>query len=246
MSLFEAKDITKFFGEKKVLDKINFNLVENEIVCILGPSGAGKSTLLRCLAGLENFDFGCLYLDEKKILDAQEKIKNNLKELHDMIGFVFQDFNLFPHFDVYKNICDAAIKIKKFDKRKVYEQADLLLKKFGLADKKNFYVHELSGGQKQRVAIARSLILNPEVIFFDEPTSALDNELKKEIVMILKDILREKKIKSMLIVTHEIEFAREIADKIIFMDAGKIIEEGADIINNPKSERMRLFLKKIN
>ena len=246
MSLFEAKDITKFFGEKKVLDKINFNLVENEIVCILGPSGAGKSTLLRCLAGLENFDFGYLYLDGKKILDAQEKIKNNLKELRDAIGFVFQDFNLFPHFDVYKNICDTAIKIKKFDKKIVNERADLLLKKFGLADKKNFYVHELSGGQKQRVAIARTLILNPKIIFFDEPTSALDNELKKEIVLILKDILREKKIKSMLIVTHEIGFAREIADKIIFMDAGKIIEKGADIINNPKSERMKLFLKKIN
>ena len=122
----------------------------------------------------------------------------------------------------------------------------MLLKKFGLADKRNFYVHELPGGQKQRVAIARSLILNPKIIFFDEPTSALDNELKKEIVIILKNILREKKIKSMLIVTHEIEFAREIADKIIFMDAGKIIEEGADIINNPKSERMKLFLKKIN
>ena len=122
----------------------------------------------------------------------------------------------------------------------------MLLNKFGLTEKKNFYVHELSGGQKQRVAIARSLILNPEIIFFDEPTSALDNELKKEIVMILKDILREKKIKSMLIVTHEIEFAREIADKIIFMDAGKIIEEGTDIINNPKSERMKLFLKKTN
>lgn len=245
MSLLEARNIGKTFGIKKVLNEINFDLNENEIVCILGPSGAGKSTLLKCLAWLEKFDIGSLFLNQKEIIDADKKLnKKNLNQLRDSVGFVFQDFNLFPHFNVYKNICDAAIKIKKFDKKKVYAEADALLKKFGLYEKKSSYIHELSGGQKQRVAIARALILKPEIIFLDEPTSALDYELKKDTVLILKDILRDKKVKSMLIVTHEILFAKEIADKIIFMDHGNIIETGKNIIDKPKTERLKIFLNK--
>ena len=247
MSLLEAKNIGKVFGNKKILNEISFNMNENEIVCLLGPSGAGKSTLLRCLAWLEKFDVGSLSLNQKEIINADKKVnKKNLDILRNSVGFVFQDFNLFPHFDVYKNICDAAIRIKKFNAKEVYNEADILLKRFGLYEKRNSYIHKLSGGQKQRVAIARALILKPEIIFFDEPTSALDYELKKDIILILKDILHDKKVKSMLIVTHEILFAKEIADKVIFIDRGNIIEEGKNIIDKPKSERLKVFLNKVD
>ena len=247
--LFEAKNINKYFGENKVLNNINLDLYENEVVSILGPSGSGKSTLLRCLALLEKIDSGQIFLENKKIVDVNINIKkdkyisnNDLKEVRNCLGFVFQDFNLFPHYNVFKNISDAAIYIHKKNKEKIMIETENLLKKFGLYDKKDFYPCELSGGQKQRVAIARALILKPKIIFFDEPTSALDLEITDQVLKILKDIAIENI--TMLIVTHEIDFAKNISDRIIFMDSGSIIETGQDIIDNPKHDRTKLFLKK--
>lgn len=227
MKLLEMKHIKKSFGDKTVLQDIDLSVSTGEVVSILGPSGSGKSTLLRCAAFLETIDSG--------------EIK---PPSH--FGLVFQNFNLFPHFNVLKNIAHAPLTIQKRDKQEVLAEARELLKKVGLEDKENAYPCELSGGQQQRVAIARALALHPEILYFDEPTSALDPEITAEILRIMKQLAAEKM--TMVIVTHEIDFARAVSDRIIFMDNGYVVEDGKpeEVIDNPKNERTKAFLKKLH
>ena len=226
MKLFEMKHIKKSFGALDVLRDISLEVDEGEVLSIIGPSGSGKSTLLRCATGLETPDGG-------------ESIKNG------KIGLVFQNFNLFPHFSVIKNITDAPIKVQKRDKKEVYAQARELLKKMGLSDKENYYPYQLSGGQQQRVSIARALCMNPDILFFDEPTSALDPELTGEILKVIKDLAAEHI--TMVIVTHEMSFARDISDRIIFMDDGLIAVEGTpEEVFSSEHVRMKEFLGKFH
>ena len=226
MKLFEMKHIKKSFGALDVLRDISLEVDKGEVLSIIGPSGSGKSTLLRCATGLETPDGG--------------KKKKNGK-----IGLVFQNFNLFPHFSVIKNITDAPIKVQKRDKKEVYAQARELLKKMGLSDKENYYPYQLSGGQQQRVSIARALCMNPDILFFDEPTSALDPELTGEILKVIKDLAAEHI--TMVIVTHEMSFARDISDRIIFMDDGLIAVEGTpEEVFSSEHVRMKEFLGKFH
>lgn len=226
MKLFEMKHIKKSFGALDVLRDISLEVDKGEVLSIIGPSGSGKSTLLRCATGLE-------------IPDGGEIIKNG------KIGLVFQNFNLFPHFSVIKNITDAPIKVQKRDKKEVYAQARELLKKMGLSDKENYYPYQLSGGQQQRVSIARALCMNPDILFFDEPTSALDPELTGEILKVIKDLAAEHI--TMVIVTHEMSFARDISDRIIFMDDGLIAVEGTpEEVFSSEHVRMKEFLGKFH
>jgi polar amino acid transport system ATP-binding protein len=218
--------IQKKFGEKEVLKDISLQIEEGEVVSVLGPSGSGKSTLLRCATYLETADGGEI-------------------EYNGDFGLVFQNFNLFPHFSVMKNVSDAPIMIQKRPRGEVYAEVRELLAKVGLSDKENAYPCELSGGQQQRVAIARALALHPKILFFDEPTSALDPEITAEILRILKALAEEKM--TMVIVTHEIDFAKAVSDRIIFMDGGMVVEEGTpeQVIDHPENERTRAFLKKL-
>lgn len=226
MKLFEMKHIKKSFGALDVLRDISLEVDQGEVLSIIGSSGSGKSTLLRCATGLETPDNG-------------EIIKNG------KIGLVFQNFNLFPHFSVIKNIVDAPIKVQKRDKKEVYAQARELLKKMGLSDKESYYPYQLSGGQQQRVSIARALCMNPDILFFDEPTSALDPELTGEILKVIKDLAAEHI--TMVIVTHEMSFARDISDRIIFMDDGLIAVEGTpEEVFSSDHIRMKEFLGKFH
>ena len=226
MKLFEMKHIKKSFVALDVLRDISLEVDQGEVLSIIGPSGSGKSTLLRCATGLETPDNG-------------EIIKNG------KIGLVFQNFNLFPHFSVIKNIVDAPIKVQKRDKKEVYAQARELLKKMGLSDKESCYPYQLSGGQQQRVSIARALCMNPDILFFDEPTSALDPELTGEILKVIKDLAAEHI--TMVIVTHEMSFARDISDRIIFMDDGLIAVEGTpEEVFSSDHIRMKEFLGKFH
>ena len=226
MKLFEMKHIKKSFGALDVLRDISLEVDQGEVLSIIGPSGSGKSTLLRCATGLETPDNG-------------EIIKNG------KIGLVFQNFNLFPHFSVIKNIVDAPIKVQKRDKKEVYAQARELLKKMGLSDKESYYPYQLSGGQQQRVSIARALCMNPDILFFDEPTSALDPELTGEILKVIKDLAAEHI--TMVIVTHEMSFARDISVRIIFMDDGLIAVEGTpEEVFSSDHIRMKEFLGKFH
>ena len=224
MSLLEIKNLKKSFGENEVLKDISLNVDKGEVLCIIGPSGSGKSTLLRCITNLETQDSGDI-------------------DFNGTFGLVFQNFNLFPHHSVLKNITNAPIKVQKRNKDEVYKSARDLLKKLDLADKEDAYPCELSGGQQQRVSIARALAMNPDILFFDEPTSALDPELTGEILKVIKDLAAEKM--TMVIVTHEMSFAKKVADTIIFMDDGFIVENGSPeevfASNNP---RMKEFLGK--
>ena len=224
--LLEMKHVKKSFDKSGVLKDISLKVREGQVVSIIGPSGSGKSTLLRCATGLETPDNG-------------EIIKNG------KIGLVFQNFNLFPHFSVIKNIVDAPIKVQKRDKKEVYAQARELLKKMGLSDKESCYPYQLSGGQQQRVSIARALCMNPDILFFDEPTSALDPELTGEILKVIKDLAAEHI--TMVIVTHEMSFARDISDRIIFMDDGLIAVEGTpEEVFSSDHIRMKEFLGKFH
>lgn len=225
MYLLEVNHVRKSFDEEEVLKDISFKVKEGEVVAIIGPSGSGKSTLLRCATKLEQMDSG-------EILYGGD------------FGMVFQSFNLFPHFSVMKNICHAPITVQKRDKAEVEKTARELLKKMGLEDKENQYPYQLSGGQQQRVSIARALALNPKILFFDEPTSALDPELTGEILKVIKDLAAENM--TMVIVTHEMNFARNVADKIIFMEHGLIVEEGTpDEVFHSENIRMKEFLGKL-
>lgn len=250
MNLLEMKHVKKKFDNLEVLKDISIEVKEGEVVAIIGPSGSGKSTFLRCATLLETMDEGTLvYCKESATLNESGPTryvdKKKLHEIKNDFGLVFQNFNLFPHFSVLKNVIDAPINVQKRDKDEVIAEARELLRKVGLENKEDNYPGQLSGGQQQRVAIARALAMNPKILFFDEPTSALDPEITVGILKLLRALADEKM--TMVIVTHEIAFARNVADRVIFMDGGVIVEEGRpeDVIDNPKSERTRSFLQKM-
>ena len=248
MNYLEMKHIKKHFDELEVLKDISLNVREGQVVAIIGPSGSGKSTLLRCATMLEKIDDGELsYLGERAAYsqngEAVYEAPGKLKQLKSYYGLVFQNFNLFPHYSVMKNICDAPIRVQKREKKEVQEQAKVLLKKMGLEDKADAYPYQLSGGQCQRVAIARALALNPKILFFDEPTSALDPELTGEVLKVIKS-LADLDI-TMVIVTHEMEFAKNISDRVIFMDKGVVALEGTpDEVFGSDNQRIKEFLGK--
>ncbi len=226
MSLLEIKNLKKSFGDNVVLKDISLHVDKGEVLSIIGPSGSGKSTLLRCITGLDHEDSGEIDFDGT-------------------FGLVFQNFNLFPHHSVMKNITHAPLRVQKRDKSEVYASARDLLKKMGLEDKEDAYPCELSGGQQQRVSIARALAMNPDILFFDEPTSALDPELTGEILTVIKQLAAEHM--TMVIVTHEMNFARNVSDTIIFMDDGVIVEEGSpEEVFSSDNQRMKEFLGKFN
>lgn len=250
MHLLEMKHIKKEFGGVPVIKDISLSVEQGEILAIIGPSGSGKSTLLRCATMLETIDGGeILYQGQKAAWVENGKPvspqKQELKEIQSCFGLVFQNFNLFPHFSVIRNITDAPIKVQKRNKEEVYEDAKELLAKMGLADKADAYPYQLSGGQQQRVSIARALAMKPKMLFFDEPTSALDPELTGEILKVIKDLAAEHM--TMVIVTHEMNFARNVADKIIFMDKGVIAVEGTpEEVFDSEHARMQEFLGKLS
>lgn len=241
MTAIVVKDLHKSYGELEVLKGINCTITAGEVVSIIGPSGSGKSTFLRCLNLLENVTNGQILVDGKSITSNEV----NINELRTNIGMVFQQFNLFPHKTVIENIILAPMKIYKKSKDEATKQGLLLLEKVGLAQKADEYPSRLSGGQKQRVAIARALAMNPKIMLFDEPTSALDPELVGEVLKVMKDLVNEGM--TMVIVTHEMGFARDVCDRVIFMDGGYIVEEGdpKDVFFNPQNERTQSFLKKV-
>nr|WP_310572591.1 amino acid ABC transporter ATP-binding protein [Methanococcus voltae] len=234
-------NIHKKFGENHVLKGVNLKVKKGEVVVILGPSGSGKSTLLRCINGLEVITDGKVIFEDQDICDK----KANINKIRQKIGMVFQQFNLFPHLTVLDNITFAPIKVLKKSKSEAKAQARELLKKVGLEDKENAYPIQLSGGQQQRVAIARALAMKPDAMLFDEPTSALDPELVNEVLDVMKQLAYEGM--TMVVVTHEMGFAKEVGDRIVFMDEGVIVEEGApsEIFTNPKHDRTKNFFGKI-
>ena len=249
MNILEINHCRKHFGDNEVLKDISLSVEKGNIVSIIGPSGSGKSTLLRCATLLETMDGGDLaYLGKYAAKDngngSVYASNEELKKIKSNFGLVFQNFNLFPHYSVLKNITEAPLIVQKRDKKEVMEEAKILLEKMGLSDKADSYPHQLSGGQQQRVSIARALAMNPKMLFFDEPTSALDPELTGEILKVIKDLAAEHM--TMVIVTHEMSFARDVSNHIIFMDGGVIVEQGApnDVINNPQQERTKLFLSR--
>ena len=247
MKLLEINHCKKAFGDTDVLHDISMSVEEGEVVAIIGPSGSGKSTLLRCATLLETMDDGDLiYLGKAAAKSenghAEYVSKKELREIQGCFGLVFQNFNLFPHYSVMKNIMDAPIHVQKKSRQEAAETAKSLLAKMGLTGKEDSYPCQLSGGQQQRVAIARALAMNPSILFFDEPTSALDPELTGEILKVIRQLAQEKM--TMVIVTHEMGFARDVADRVIFMDGGYIVEQGDphEVIEHPKEERTRQFL----
>ena len=250
MSILSVKNLEKKFGDLTVLKDISFDINDGEIISIIGSSGSGKSTLLRCMNQLETITSGTITIDGKTLVETKNGApvyagKDILKEILMETGFVFQNFNLFPHYSVLRNVMEAPVCVAGVPKKQAEEKARELLKKLGLETKADAYPCELSGGQSQRVSIARALALEPKILFFDEPTSALDPEITAGILKLLRALADEKM--TMVIVTHEITFARNVADRVIFMDGGVIVEEGRpeDVIDNPKSERTRSFLQKM-
>ncbi len=247
--LVRAEGIKKSFNGTEVLKEISLGVEEGEVVAIIGPSGSGKSTLLRCLTQLETVDEGNIVINEKELVTMQKDkavyAKSAIQHQIRMdTGLVFQSFHLFPHYSVKKNIMDPQIRVLKREKKEAEKIAGNLLAKLNLSDRADAYPNELSGGQQQRVAIARALALNPKVLFFDEPTSALDPELTGEVLKVIKELAKEKM--TMVIVTHEMAFARDVADHVIFMDEGTIIEEGTpeEVFGNTEKERTKVFLKR--
>ena len=234
----KVTNLHKYFGELEVLCGIDLSVKEGEVVCLIGPSGSGKSTFLRCLNKLENSTKGEIIVDGYKISDK----KTNINKVRENIGMVFQQFNLFAHMSVLKNIMFAPVELGKMTKAEAKEKAMALLDRVGLSDKAHSYPHELSGGQKQRVAIARALAMNPDIMLFDEPTSALDPEMVGEVLQVMKELAAEGM--TMIVVTHEMGFARDVADRVIFMSDGVIVEQGSpeEIFTNPKEQRTRDFL----
>ncbi|WP_434296921.1 amino acid ABC transporter ATP-binding protein [Clostridium sporogenes] len=242
MYMIESRNLTKKFGKLTVFENLNINVKKGEVLVIIGPSGSGKSTFLRCLNHIEIPTDGEVFVEGKKL---NIKNKKELRKTIEKVGMVFQNFNLFPHKTVLQNIMEAPLTVKKENKEEVLQKAEKLLEKVGLKDKANIYPSKLSGGQKQRVAIARALAMNPDIMLFDEPTSALDPELVGEVLIVMKDLAKEGI--TMVVVTHEMGFAKEVADRVIFMDGGKIIEEASphEIFTTPKHKRTREFLNKV-
>lgn len=239
--MINVNDLTKKFGKLQILNGINLNITKGEVVVLIGPSGSGKSTFLRCLNLLENPTSGTISFEGQNITAKSYDINLSRQKM----GMVFQHFNLFPHKTVLENITMAPIKVKKLNVQKANEIAINLLKTVGLEDKKDAYPSQLSGGQKQRIAIARALAMEPHVMLFDEPTSALDPEMVGEVLDVMKKLAENGM--TMVIVTHEMGFAREVGDRILFMDGGKIVEQGTpeEVFGNPKETRTRDFLSKV-
>lgn len=239
--MIKVVNLHKSFGELEVLKGINTEIKKGEVVCIIGASGSGKSTFLRCLNLLEEPTEGDIYIDGLSI----KELGKDINRLRQRLGMVFQQFNLFPHMTVMDNVTLAPIKLKKQEPKVAQEKAISLLRKVGLPDKDHVYPNQLSGGQKQRVAIARALAMDPDIMLFDEPTSALDPEMVGEVLQVMQQLAMEGM--TMIVVTHEMGFAREVADRILFMDDGIIAEEGTpeEIFNNAKEERTRAFLSRV-
>ena len=259
MSILKVENICKSFGKTQVLNGISFEMEQGEVIAVLGSSGSGKTTLLRCINMLERASSGKIYVNDRLVFDASETKKMKAKQQREIqlnFGLVFQSFNLFPQYNVLENVTLAPKLLAKdspdfkTDKDKIYDEIEKnakdILERVGLFEKLENYPCQLSGGQQQRVSIARALALNPKVLFFDEPTSALDPELTGEILKVIRSLAAKNT--TMIIVTHEIEFAKNVADRIIFMDEGVIAEDGTpeEVIDNPKNERTRLFLNKFN
>ncbi|MGM0816535.1 MAG: amino acid ABC transporter ATP-binding protein [Bacillota bacterium] len=241
MSMITVKNLKKSFGENEVLKDMNAVIEEKEVVCVIGPSGSGKSTFLRCLNKLEDITAGEVVVHGHTITDP----KVNINKVRQEVGMVFQHFNLFPHKTVLENITIAPIKVKGVEKKAAVNKAIDLLEKVGLKDKAKSYPNQLSGGQKQRVAIARALAMDPKVLLFDEPTSALDPEVVGDVLAVMKQLAVEGM--TMIVVTHEMGFAREVGDRVIFMDGGYIVEEDKPeaLFGNPQHERTKSFLSKV-
>ena len=239
--LIHVENLGKSFGSLKVLQGINVDIYKGDVVCVVGPSGSGKSTFLRCLNLLEEPTEGHIFFEGVDITDKATNI-----DLHrQKMGMVFQQFNLFPHMNIMKNLTIAPMKLQGKTEKEATEQAAALLERVGLADKADAYPSQLSGGQKQRIAIVRALCMKPDVMLFDEPTSALDPEMVGEVLTVMRDLAQEKM--TMVVVTHEMGFAREVANRVMFMDEGKFMEEAApqEFFSNPKNERLKSFLSKV-
>ncbi|MFC5540904.1 MAG: amino acid ABC transporter ATP-binding protein [Bacilli bacterium] len=239
--MIKIENLHKNFGNLHVLNGIDYEIHEKEVVCVIGPSGSGKSTFLRCINLLEEISDGAIYIDGVKVNDP----KTDINKIRTEVGMVFQQFNLFPHMTVLDNITMAPMLIRKMNKKEAEALAFELLQKVGLREKAHNYPQQLSGGQQQRVAIARALAMKPKVMLFDEPTSALDPEMVNEVLDVIKQLAIEGM--TMVVVTHEMGFAREVADRVIFMDGGVIVEEGPpeQVFGNPKHERTKAFLSKV-
>lgn len=239
--MIEVKDLHKSYGKLDVLQGITETIQDQEVVCVIGPSGSGKSTFLRCLNLLETPTSGTIIINGLEITDP----KNDVNKIRENLGMVFQRFNLFPHMNVLDNITLAPVKVKGVAKEQAEKTAMELLKKVGLVDKAHVYPDNLSGGQQQRVAIARALAMQPAIMLFDEPTSALDPEMVGEVLNVIRDLAQEGM--TMVIVTHEMGFAREVADRVLFIDGGKVLEQGTpqELFQNPQQERTKNFLAKV-
>ena len=242
--MISLKHVSKSFGALKAVDDASLDVEKGEIICLIGPSGSGKSTLLRCIAGLEDPEEGEVWIDGEQ-LDLHTKDSKKLEKLRIKMGFVFQHFNLFPHMTVLENLTLAPIQVLGMDKAAAEQRAMELLSRVGLADKRDAYPSRLSGGQKQRVAIARSLCMDPEIMLFDEPTSALDPEMVGEVLQVIKSLVKTGM--TTVIVTHEMGFAKEVSDRVFFMDGGIIAEKGSpdQVFNHPSNPRTKEFLSKV-
>jgi len=239
--MIKIENLHKYFGKLEVLKGIDYEIQEKQVVCVIGPSGSGKSTFLRCINMLEEVTDGAIYIENVKINDP----KTNINEIRAEVGMVFQQFNLFPHMTVIDNVTMAPMQIRKMSRSEAEALGHELLKKVGLDSKAYNYPEQLSGGQQQRVAIARALAMKPKAILFDEPTSALDPEMVKEVLDVMKNLAAEGM--TMIVVTHEMGFAREVGDRVVFMDGGYIVEEGLpeELFGNPQNERTKAFLGKV-
>lgn len=253
MPMVRVVDVYKSFGDLKVLDGMSFDVVRGEVLAIIGPSGSGKSTMLRCLNFLEEHDAGEIFIEGEplgyRVLANGSRVRESEAEIARMrsnVGMVFQNFNLFPHRSVRENITMAPVSVKRVDKAEANDRAEMLLEKVGLAEKIDEYPSRLSGGQQQRVAIARALAMEPKVMLFDEVTSALDPELVGEVLTVMQQLAEEGM--TMVIVTHEMQFAHDVSNRLMFIDGGKIVEEGnpATLLNEPKSARLKDFLRRFS
>lgn len=240
-ALIQVKNLGKSFGDLKVLQGITVDIHQGDVVCVIGPSGSGKSTFLRCLNRLEEATEGNIFFDGEDIVNP----KTNIDKHRQKMGMVFQQFNLFPHMTILKNMTLAPVKLQGVSQADADRQAMALLERVGLADRAQAYPEQLSGGQKQRIAIVRALMMKPEVMLFDEPTSALDPEMVGEVLAVMRELAQERM--TMVVVTHEMGFAREVANRVMFMDGGNFVEEGSpqELFGYPRNERLKVFLSKV-